>query len=157
MKTTNLYLIIFYTYSLSAHNVNLISIKDLMQQRPNIEYIKCQDKQPFHYKPFSLSKFPELQPHKGLLAESFVVTIPGGRVCSWEGWIEVDGLIIQDFIINLGSLQSQIERIEKTKFENLKKISGRVAVITMVFDSCFFHWIYNVLGRLALKIGRAHV
>lgn len=133
-----------------ADDFNLISIKELLAQRPDIEYMKCHDVEPFEYKPFPFSQFPELQPNKGLLAETFILKIPNGQACSVHGWIKSDNNIIHDFILHHYSLDAHIDFLNKTPFTNLKKITGKVAVITLSFDICFGHWIYNVLGRLAL-------
>lgn len=145
---------IFYFYLLSnlvqAHNFNITSIQDIMSQRPDIKYIKCHDTEPFEYKHFPISQFPELQPNKGLLAETFILKIPNGQVCSWHGWIKVDNNIIQDLIFHHFCLDTHIKFLNKTNFTNIKKIQGKVAVITLLADSCYGHWIYNVLGRLAL-------
>lgn len=136
--------------TIQSHDFNLITVQDLLSQRPDIEYIKCHDIEKFEYHPFPLSEYPELQPHKGLLAETFILKIPHGQVCSVHGWIKVDNNIIHDFILHHYSLDAHINFLNKTPFHNLKKIKGKVAVITLSFDVCFGHWIYNILGRLAL-------
>jgi len=133
-----------------SHDFDLISIQDLLPQRPDIEYIKCHEIEPFEYKPFPISQFPELQPNKGLLAETFILKIPNGQACSWHGWIKVDNYIVHDLISHLFSLNYQLRLLSQTSFTNIKKIKGKVAVITLMADTCFFHWIFNILGRLAL-------
>lgn len=135
---------------IQSDNFSLMSIQDLLQKRPDATYIKCHDIQPFEYEPFPLSKFPELQPHKGLFAPTYVVTIPNGQVCSVHGWIKVDENIIKDFIPTCHSLGYSLKLLEKQPFQNLKKIKGKVAVITSKLDIYYSHWIYNILGRLAL-------
>lgn len=143
-------LIFLSTISLSPQDFNLITIQELLSQRSDIEYIKCYDREPFEYKPFPISQFPELQPNKGLLAETFILKIPNGQVCSWHGWIKVENNIIHDFIFHHRSLNTHLIFLNKTPFTNLKKINGKVAVITLEADTCYGHWIYNILGRLAL-------
>lgn len=140
---------LFYS-SLYPHNFNITTINNLLKKYPNIEYVKCHDTESFEYKPFSISKFPELQPHKGLFASTYVVKIPNGQVCSVHGWIKIDNNIIQDFIPTCHPLGYSLKLLEKQQFNNLKKITGKVAVITSKLDIYYSHWIYNILGRLAL-------
>ncbi|MBI2352789.1 glycosyltransferase family 61 protein [Candidatus Dependentiae bacterium] len=138
------------TLIIKSHEFNLISIKELLKTHPEIEYIKCHNIEPFEYNPFSLSRFPELQPHKGLFAKTFIIKIPQGQVCSVNGWITLNDHIIKEFIPTYSSLANQLQNLKKTSFEKLKKIPGKVAVLTMSCDICYSHWIYNILGRLAL-------
>lgn len=132
------------------HDFPICSLQDLMEKRPDIEYIKCHNMLSFAYKEFPISRFPELQPHKGLMAETFIAKIPQGQVCSVHGWIKVDNNIVSDFILHHYSAQQQQYMLSKTPFNNIKKIKGRVAVISMFLDITYGHWIYNVLSRLAL-------
>ena len=135
------------TYSSS---VKIQSISELLANRPDVEYIKCHDSQYFHYDSFDIAKFPELEPNEGLFAESYILKIPNGQVGSQIGFIKVDGAIIKDCMSQNWSLSTQMNIVENKPFKNIKHIKGRVAVITMMFDSCYSHWLYNVLGRLAL-------
>lgn len=138
------------TCSLHSNNFNITSIHDLLKTNPDIEYIKCHDVEPFTYQPFAITRFPELQPHKGLFAPTFIVKIPKGQACSVNGWIKIDNTIIKDFIPTYSSLTNQLQNLQKTPFQNLKKINGTVVVLTMSCDICYSHWIYNILARLAL-------
>lgn len=141
---------VFFACSHLAQAYNIISIKELLQKRPDAAYMKCHDAQPFAYEPFPISKFPELQPNKGLLAETYIVKIPKGQACSVHGWIKVDENIIEDFIPTCHPLGYSLKILEKQSFDNVKKIKGKVAVITSKLDIYYSHWIYNILGRLAL-------
>ncbi len=135
---------------LSAHNFNLITVQDLLKKDPNIEYIQCHDKEAFKYTPFPIARFTELQPNKGLFGPTFILKIPNGQVCSVHGWIKVNTMIVQEFIPTYSSLTNQLQNLQNTPFENLKKIKGKVLVLTMSCDICYSHWLYNILGRLAL-------
>lgn len=147
-------IILFFAYSFSifsfCSDIQVTTIKDLLKSRPDIEYMKCHDAEPFHYQPFEISKYPEFQPHQGLFSESFILKIPNGSVGSHMGWIKVDGAFVQDCMEQHWSLATRVDMLENRPFKNVTHIPGKVAVITMLFDSCYSHWMYNVLGRLAL-------
>lgn len=147
------YLTVFILFIISCvhgHDFNVVSIYDLLKNRPDIEYIQCHDAQPFEHTPFPLSQFPELQPNKGLFAPTFITKIPNGQVCSVQGWIKIDDHIIQEFIPTCHPLGFTLLALPKQPFQNLKKITGKVAVITSKLDIYYSHWMYNILGRLAL-------
>lgn len=148
--SVNLYSSNYLDHTFQGHTLSIKSICEIAQERSDIQYFKCQDIEPFNYKAFPIAKFPELEPNSGLLSETFVTIIPNGQVCSWHGWVKTGENIVQESIPHLNSLTAQIETLACYPFDNVKKISGRVAVITMVFDTVFGHWLYNILGRLAL-------
>lgn len=134
----------------SCAELQIKSLKELLPSHPEIEYIKCHEAQPFHYQPFPIARFPELQPHEGLFAESFILKIPNGRVFSTHGFINVADHFVRDFMPPYWSLTTQIDKIKSMTHNKIRKISGRVAVITMLWDDNYFHWIANILSRLAL-------
>ncbi|MBI2352787.1 glycosyltransferase family 61 protein [Candidatus Dependentiae bacterium] len=133
-----------------TENLTLSSLHDLMKKNKEIEYIKCYGAQHFEYPPFPLSKFPELQPNKGIFAPTFITKIPHGQVCSVYGWIKIDNHIITDFIPTCHPLGFSLLYLKQQSFSNLKKIKGKVAVITSKLDIYYSHWMFNILGRLAL-------
>lgn len=136
--------------NLQSHDFKFAPLKEILEKYPDIEYIKCQNAQPFNFTPLPFSKFPELQPHQGLFAESFVLKIPNGEVFSNHGWIKIDNNLIDECTPHM--IQSiQLDTIEyKQPKKKPTHIKGKVAVITMPWDYCYSHWLYNILGRLAL-------
>lgn len=148
-KHIALYFCILST-SIFNQSLKITTVHDLCISHPEITYCKSHPIEEFNYKPFPLSRFPELQPQKGLLAETFILTIPKGQVCSEFGWIALDNHIIQDFIPTCHPLGYSLLYLKKHSFSNVKKIKGRVAVITSKLDIYYSHWMYNILGRLAL-------
>lgn len=148
--STPVYASNYADHTFLGHTLSIKSIYDIAKERQDMQYFRCQDLEPFDYNPFEIAKFPELEPNSGLLSETFVTIIPNGQVCSWHGWIKAGEHIVQESIPHLNSLTAQVETLALYSFKDVKKIPGRVAVITMVFDTVFGHWLYNILGRLAL-------
>lgn len=136
---------------LYANSFKIEPLYKILPLHPEIQYIKCQEAEPFYRQPFPFAKFPQLQPHEGLMAETFILKIPNGEVFSNHGWIKVDDYIIEDCISPYFSIGHHYELI-KCKFPKDEPIhiSGKVAVITMVWDECYAHWMYHILSRLAL-------
>lgn len=129
-------------------SLRFVSVYDLIKQKSTLLYETCVKALPFEYEPFVLSSFPNEQPHEGMFHETFVLTIPNGKVCSGNGWVIIDQHFMNEFIWKRKQLG--LLGLSTTKFENIKKVSGRVAVIAQRGASCYFHWISEVLGRLAM-------
>lgn len=144
------FIVLSLTIFLHSDEIIIKSIYDLLPLHPEIQYIKCNGIQSFDYQRFPISRFPELQPHKGLLAETFILKIPNGQVFSFKGWIKIDNAIIDECIGRYASQNNHLIHIQNATFQNIQKISGRVAVITSECDQYYGHWLYNILGRLAL-------
>ena len=142
--------LVFSFVSIFSNNVKIKSLNNLLYVCPEIEYIKCSDVQLFKYKMFPISKFPQFQPNEGLFAPTFILKIKNGAVGSNHGFIKVNDVIIKDLLPPYWSISTQIKKIKELEFSNVKHIDGKVAVITMLWDDNYFHWIANVLTRLAL-------
>lgn len=135
---------------LKKNSFQLTSLSEVLLLHPEIEYIKYGNVQPFEYKPFPISIFSELQPNKGFFAERFILRIPQGQVASSVGYIKVDNMIIEDLIAPYFSRCAKIDWVKSVaSFKDKKKIKGKVAVVTSAFESCYAHWICQILGRLA--------
>lgn len=128
--------------------LKFVSVYDLIKQNTSLMYQVAKPALPFSYEPFSLSIFPKDQPNVGEFDETFVLTIPNGRVCSGSGWVIVNNCFMTEFIWKRKQLG--LLGLNTTKFENIKKVPGRVAVIAQRGASCYFHWVSEVLGRLAM-------
>lgn len=145
-----LWLSILFMTEINCNKFEIKSLHEILPNHPEIEYIKCHDAQPFHYEPFPISIFPEIQPHEGLFAQTFILKIPNGRVYTSHGWTIVDDSIIEESIAPYWSHATQMDLLQKNPPPQVQKICGRVAVITTIFDNCYAHWIANILSRLAL-------
>lgn len=156
LKNVALSYLVLLSSIINTHDFNIIPVSEALKKYPEIEYIKCYDIQPFEYKEFFISRFPELQPNKGLLAENFILKIPNGQICYFYGWLKIDNNIISESFLPYYSVEKHIRLVNQKKmrdqnsFKNVKKIKGKVAVLTTALDNCYFHWIYNTLSRLAL-------
>ncbi|MBI2352791.1 glycosyltransferase family 61 protein, partial [Candidatus Dependentiae bacterium] len=83
---------------------------------------------------------------------TFILKIPNGQVATISGYVKIDNTILEESLIPLGNLYSHQLWLSNSQkaFQNCKKIHGKVAVITIINDCCYGHWLLNVLTRLAL-------
>lgn len=144
----------FFFFILSSHAFSfpIRSIYDLLSGHPEINYIKCHNEEPYEYQPTVFTEFLPFAPYKGLMSETFVLSIPNGQVVSFEGWVKLQNNIIEESLIPLGTIYGHQQRINSSKrfFKPCKKITGKVAVISTILDTVYGHWLLNILTRLAL-------
>ena len=129
------------------YRINIIPISDLVNQNVNVKYQKCYDEISFEYQFFPLSINQQIHPNKGFFKETFILSIVKATVQNYGlvlvGNIFIEELIWKNFNHNLAHLkwydQSQIVHVP-----------GRVAVIGQAAAHNYFHWLTEVLCRLAL-------
>ncbi|MBI2344845.1 glycosyltransferase family 61 protein [Candidatus Dependentiae bacterium] len=125
------------------------SLEKILENRSDILYKEIFSIIKFDYPEFALSsKFP----HKGYFHSLFFLKIFNGRVQGERGYVFINGQLPREM--------ARAERfdllygIPKTKEKDIRKISGRVAVIAQHgsdnFFANYYHWVCEVLGRLAL-------
>ena len=143
-------LLLYFCTQIHSQSLFITPLKTVLNENPKIEYMTFQKAHTFEYEQFPISLWPELQPNKGLFAETFILNIPNGQVCSYLGWIKVNNSIIKELMPQNYNKEIIMERLTNAPFRNLKKISGRVAVITTIDAFCYGHWIQDILGRLII-------
>ncbi|PTX50129.1 capsular polysaccharide biosynthesis protein [Melghirimyces profundicolus] len=121
--------------------------KDYYQKIYDQEYIHCRKPIGCHSTPSSNFLKKHVSP------EGFISIIPKGRVWGKDGAIITpDHLVIAEF-----SHQSpHYLRIEKhpifqqSSLSGPRRVNGNVAVITSVFNSNYYHWVFDVIARIHL-------
>jgi hypothetical protein len=127
----------------------IVPLQAILQRNPQITYIKIVDQIPFDYPEFSIApKFP----HKGYFEELFILSIPNGRVQGMCGHVFIDGRLSDEMA--RGHRFECLVDIPKIQEQNVRKVSGRVAVIAQHGAggkwANYYHAICEVFGRLAL-------
>jgi hypothetical protein len=148
IKTKTIVLLLITTFSTSSFWFNFISLQNLLVKNSLIQYQLCFDATPFNFKPFPLSIDISKHPNSGYMMPTFILTIPQGVVQSDRGDVLIENQFIEEMIWcgNYGVLQS----IEQIPLQEKITVDGRIAVITQFPYFNYFHWLTEVLGRLAL-------
>ncbi|HSW76613.1 MAG TPA: glycosyltransferase family 61 protein [Candidatus Saccharimonadales bacterium] len=143
-----------YDVPILRDELQMISIESLLKKYGNsISYATFKGPTRFNYKPLPFSKWPENQPYTGTFAETFVLTIPDGRVCSYPGYVIIDEkYMLREFFEQCQWLMFALNLINEfsPSFTKVRKVSGRVAVITRRGTEFYSHFLGDVLGRLAI-------
>jgi capsular polysaccharide biosynthesis protein len=127
---------------------DIISLSQIIENNNQIKYIPCYPARTFTHKELPLATNHWLHPYTGLFKETFILNIPQGLVTGLDGWIIVDDCLIQELIWQNVYLHKDGLHTAKQNHPVTKK--GRVAVIAQTGHSYYYHWMVEVLGRLAL-------
>lgn len=138
------------TQTFLINSYELVAIKKLLQSHPEISYIKVHEQESYEYEPLPFKEYAELRPYKGLKAETFVLKIPNGKVGSHDGFVAIDDYIINESLPPFFNHAYYENKYKNIAVKEIKKVNGRVAVITTFVDCIYGHWLFNILARLAL-------
>lgn len=126
----------------------LVQLENFLIQNSEVTYQKCFDKKTFSFIPFPLSIGHENHPNTGYFQETFILKIPHAQIQSRAGFIIYQDQTITEFIWK--GVMSNLQMLYKVPDENVISIHGKVAVITQPAYHNYWHWISEVLCRLAL-------
>ncbi len=123
----------------------ILSLREILQRNPTVSLKKCLDRAPYNFEPFQPSM---LYPYQGFCSNSFIINIPHGKAQGLRGDVWIDNCFIKEMVY--GGLWQLLMGMPKIPEKKILKISGRVAVISQDLTGYYFHWMQDVLGRLAL-------
>lgn len=123
-------------------------IADILKMNNQISYKACHPAMPFEYKKLPLTENHYLHPSEGIFLETFVLTIPDGQVLGRDGWVLLDDNLIHELLWQGCYLSKDV--LHEAKDNPLIIKNGRVAVIAQLGYNYYYHWIVEVLGRLAM-------
>jgi hypothetical protein len=133
---------------------NFVSVDYVLKHNPYICYQKLLDSYRFTFEQFPGSLWPHEQPYDGTLAELFVLTIHHGKVLSDNGFVIIDDrYVLRELTPTSFKFHHYVNHFLTTEFNHIRKIPGRVAVLTKLHAQCYAHWLMEVLGRLAILEG----
>lgn len=143
---------IFCFFTLFTSNIHtffqVTSITDLFKKYPHITYQKCSAQTDFSYKQHPFYMGDTYHPYKGIFEETFVLTIPHGRALSQYGFVLIDDHFIKEMIWK--NLECHLQLVHNIQEQNVYKVSGRVAALGQLAYFQYYHWISEVLCRLAM-------
>lgn len=123
-------------------------LSEILINHPEIEYIPCFDEIFFEYTPFPLSINQADHPNFGSMNSLFILKIPHATVQSQYGEVLINNTYIQEMIWKQN--WSLLTKIIEHPSDKILQVPGKVAVITQFPFDNYFHWLTEVLARLAL-------
>ncbi len=148
MKYVSHLFLILNFYNIFSWHCDLITLQNIRMIDQNIEYQHCHDEIQFEFKKLPFERDHWLHPNKGKFLSSYVITIPAGLVYGLDGNILFQNALVYDFVWQNCFVPRYLWKdvLGKQKID----ISGRVAVLAQAGWSYYYHWLVEVLGRLAL-------
>ncbi len=148
MKKILFFMVSISTAFLKAWHCDLISLQQICSLNPSVLYEPCYDEILFEYNKLPFDRDYILHPYQGKFLSSYIVTIPQGRVIGCDGLIIFNKKLVRDFVWqNCFILRSIWDKfLEK----NVLEVSGKIAVLAQAGHTYYYHWLVEVLGRLAL-------
>lgn len=154
-KIVNAWLLSFVFFGstfLEASRIFQKSLSDFVKEFPESSCLQCTNNYPFNHAPFPLySEFSHFFPSQGEHADVFLLEVPKASVLfDVTGSVYInDSFIKEAQIKNLSSFHKS-NFVDRKKSSRVTKIPGRVAIISHLYPYCYGHWIFDVLGQLAL-------
>ncbi len=151
-----LLLMTFIFPSIVHSNSQFCSSKPLLEtlkMHGGIDYLHCFPEEPFEFTKLSVVDDHYLHPYKGVFENTYILTIPQGEVFGKDGWVLINDTLINELIWQ--NVFPSKQALQKAKENKTVSIPGRVAVIAQSGYTYYYHWIAEVLGRLALLEMRA--
>jgi len=125
----------------------LVSLKDFLTEHSEVIYIPCKEEVFFDYDPFPLSINPAGHPNMGFFDQNYILKAPNARIISMYGFMYYKNQFIKE--LRWKNNTGHIPSIFPTD-DQVIKISGKVATISVPPYINYWHWISEVLCRLAL-------
>jgi hypothetical protein len=133
---------------------DFVSVDYLLKRNPYISYHKLLDPYRFTFEQFPGSLWPHEQPYDGTLGELFALIVPQGKVLSDNGFVIIDDrYVLRELAPTSFNFHHYVNHLLTTDYSKVRKVPGRVAVITKLHAQCYAHWLMEVLGRLAILEG----
>ncbi|MFA5999178.1 MAG: glycosyltransferase family 61 protein [Candidatus Babeliales bacterium] len=138
--------------NIQATTIKQVSISEFVAQYPQTNLVACTDKVPFKINPFPLYQdvAQKYFPSEGYFLETSVLEIPNGKAyLDGGGYVFVNNCFIKETEIK-GLNYFSGQEFEIPHVSTNMRVSGRVAVISHLYPYCYGHFIFDVLGQLAL-------
>jgi len=135
-----------------ATRIKQLSVLQFVKEFPEATCQQCTHRYPFNMTPYPV--FPQVDqnffPSKGYFTDMFILSIANGTAYRHgSGDVFVNNCFIKETQIKNMNYFSGPE-FDIQDISNIIKVPGRVAVISHIFPECYGHWIFDVLGQLAL-------
>ena len=123
-------------------------LENILYAHPEIQYISCMKKNTMSFKIPPFHGGENAHPTEITFDETFVLKVPNGKTYSHFGWFIIDNMFPEELIWK--KMPWNLIFVDPIDNCNFKKISGRVAVLGQLAYFNYYHWIHDVLCKLAL-------
>lgn len=134
---------------LTTHSsfAQVIFLRDLLKEN-EVSYIKHRDRTKLLFPVFPLASSEESSWADPIIPETFILTIPRGRVYSTNGIVLANDCLIKELLWRWSFLRTSY--LDLNDLPKPEYIGKRVAVIAQEGSSNYYHWMVEVLPKLAM-------
>lgn len=144
-----IFLTINFQYLCPQFWFQIMPLFKILQSNSDIIYIPCRNETYFEYTPFPLSTNQANHPNIGSMNPLFILKLSNATIQSLWGEVLINNdTYIQEMIWK--NNWHILKNISQHETNSIMKIPGRVAVITQFAFYNYFHWLTEILSRLAL-------
>lgn len=147
-------LLILSTFAFSLSNAteatSVIPIKELVKQKNDMQYTKVRNRIHLDLPPFPIASSKDSTWADPIIPETFIVQVPNGHVYSSNGIVIIDGQLVQELIWPWSKLKKDEKTLNLQNLSTPRKVAGKVAVIAQEGHNNFYHWMTEILPKLAL-------
>ncbi|MEN9343462.1 MAG: hypothetical protein RLZZ453_249 [Chlamydiota bacterium] len=135
--------------SLTTHSsfAQVIFLQDLLKEK-DVSYIKHHDRTKLVFPIFPLASSEESSWADPIIPETFILTIPQGRVYSTNGIVLFNDCLIKELLWRWSFLRTT--RLDLNDLPKPEYIEKRVVVVAQEGSSNYYHWMVEVLPKLAM-------
>lgn len=148
-----IYLLLLSNF-LHSLDIQKISCLDFARLFPETEIMHSTGKSYFDFGRYPMIKDDEpSQPiSSGYFLDSFIISIPNATVLfdAQEFYAYINGYFINETKIRLMEPELLCNLTNKTVPADITHIQGTVILLTNSFSWCYFHWINDIINKLAL-------
>ncbi len=127
-----------------------VDAKVLAEQNAAVEYIKIKDEVALDLPTFPLSGPGVSSWNKPIIPEVFILTAKNARVFSEQGIALINGQAINELVWPWSRYKRNPDSLDLSKLPIVQKVGGRVLVIAQEGCRNYYHWMLEVLPKLAL-------
>lgn len=132
----------------SSSFAEIISLRELTEENSGVSYIKHHDRIRLLFPMFPLASSEDSSWADPIIPETFVLTIPKGKVYSTDGIVLANDRLIKELLWRWSFLRSN--PLDLHSLPKCEYVDGKVAVIAQEGHSNYYHWMVEVLPRLAM-------
>lgn len=135
------------TLSTRSSFAQIISLQDLMKES-GVSYTKHRNRTRLSFPLFPLASSEDSSWADPIIPETFILTIPGGKVYSVNGIVLVNDCLVKELLWRWSFLRTG--HLDLNDLPKSEYIGERVAVIAQEGGSNYYHWMVEVLPKLAM-------
>jgi capsular polysaccharide biosynthesis protein len=144
-------IILCYSAFADAPQITVVSLKKLKKIEPSIHYSIIHKPIKLQFKRFPLASSKSSTWEAPILPQTFILHVPKGRIFSDGGYVLVkERYVVSELLWPWSPYKKGKKALSLKNAGPLQPISGKVVVLTQEGHRNYYHWMLEILPKLAL-------